>query len=184
MRKYYVYKIFDVDTKECIYIGKGSSSRVYRQVFNINGFDRVNFFYSEGGNVDSLFEIIHERLTESEAFNLEKSEIVKYRTIYELKNKRTFMPERKSEEWKRKISESNKKVFSKRDNSDRKGGNNNNAVKCIYLPTDEEFDCLKSLCDARGFSYSSVKTALSNVKNGRAKKSKYKSLIKFQNEQK
>lgn len=177
MRKYYVYMILCPKTKKCIYIGKGTGERVFRQVFNING-EEAHLYYSKGGDIDGLYKILHHRLTEEEAYELERIEIMKRDESEDLLNYRR-RGVKKSKEWKQKISKSNKKTFAERDNSDRKGGKNSNASKCVYIPDNKEFGCLLDLCNEYNLPYRSILGSFSNLRGGRIKKSKYSKLIKF-----
>jgi hypothetical protein len=132
-------------------------------------------FYSDGGNPESLLEFHKHRLTEKEAYDSERELIYKFKEEGKhLENKMAYAPHQKTEEWKKKIKESNAKKFLERDNSDRQEDNHPFAVKCVYIPTGEVYGSLKRLCRENNINYSSARSFFSNESSN----SKYKKLIK------
>ena len=113
-RKYYVYAWCIKGTDEVFYIGKGTGNR-YRTRKREN-----SYFMKMVDSHDCYPKIIHDNLTEEEAFELEKQEIAHYRSIEG--NRLTnildggdnpplvFGP--KSEEQKKKMRESMKRFYN------------------------------------------------------------------------
>jgi hypothetical protein len=168
MNKYYVYGIMNTD-KKLVYIGKGSRARVYRQAFNIN--KDADSFYSNGGDITELITFFYERVSERDAFALERQLIDEHLDSgFDLINLR--LNHSKDMEWRQKISESNKGKHN------HWGANNPNRQRCLYTETNEVFETLKELCDSKGFNYSSVKSSLSRFKKTN-KQNKYSNLISY-----
>lgn len=172
MSYYYVYLIRDCQTKEVIYVGKGKLERAYRQIFNINGKDKMESFYSNGGEPLSLLEFFAERISNKSAMKIERDLIEMYKQNgTALLNKMMYSPHTKTNEWKEKIRLSNIGKHNHR------GAKNPNAKSCTYNPTGKQYGTLKMLCEDNGLPYESVKSSLSSFSRG--KQSKYHSLIKF-----
>jgi hypothetical protein len=173
MNHHYVYIILDCETFEPVYVGKGKLERAYRQLFNVNGKERMGSYYENGGDPISLLVFHSERISESDAYSIERNLICDFKEkgLY-LSNKMVYSPHTKTEEWKLKIREANKKRFAERDNSDRQDDNAPNAKKCLFIPTGKVYGSMSRLCKDNNLNYSSVRSALwSNPK------SKYHNLI-------
>lgn len=172
MKHYYVYIIRDCDTNDISYVGKGKLERAYRQIFNINGKERMCKFYENGGEPLSLLEFYASRLSEKDALHRERILINELKDNgIKLLNKIIFSPHHKTEEWKEKIRASN---IGKHNHFKSK---NPNAKKCIMTQTGKLYDTLLELCEDNNFNYKSVRSSLHSARKG--KPSKYEPLIKF-----
>lgn len=175
MNHYYVYMIRHWQSGEIVYVGKGKLERAYRQIFNVNGKQQMEKFYETGGDPASLLDFHSHRLTEKEAYESERELIHKFKQEGKhLENKMAYAPHQKTEEWKRKIKESNARKFLNRDNSDRSEDSHPQSVKCVYVPTGEIYGSLKRLCRENGINYSSARSYF----HQQSKNSKYQNLIK------
>lgn len=138
-RKYYVYEWFIVDTNEVFYVGKGSGDRYRTRKRDLIGFnEKVNAF-----NCDS--RIIKNGLTEQEAFDLEIETIAYYRNrgvkllniLDGGKNPPLLKGVPKTDEWKKKIGESNKKLYEKY--PEKRKENSRRLKEFLASPASEEF---------------------------------------------
>lgn len=74
-RRFYVYEWYKIETDEVFYVGKGTGER-YR-----NKSHRSEYFKRIVSKYDCSVRIIKDNLTEEEAFELEESTILEYKTL-------------------------------------------------------------------------------------------------------